>query len=75
MTYSLGITGVGAHNLMTTSKPLTLSDAQATPGGMQNAMQNSTAFLCKRPDGSQGVYVLDAERSTPGRPVLLATRP
>ena len=41
-----------------------------TVGGMQGAMAANTPLLCKGPDGALGVYTLDAERSTPTRPVI-----
>lgn len=75
MTYSLGTAGVSANTLFTATEPITLSDQQATPGGMEAAMQTGTAFLCKNPDLSQTYYVLDAERSTPSKPVLIAQKP
>lgn len=75
MSYSLAITGMSANQTDSVSELLTLSDAQATPGGMANAMQNGTQFLCKGPDGSQAFYRLDAERSTPSVPVLIAVGP
>jgi len=74
MTYSLSITGVGA-NQSGTVKVLTLADTQALPGGQQLAMAQGTAFLCKNPDGSSSYYRLDAERSTPSTPVLIAIGP
>ena len=74
MTYSLSVTGVNA-NQNGTVKLLTLSDAQGTSGGQQAAMAQGTYFLCKNPDGSQSFYRLDAERSTPSNPVLIAQGP
>lgn len=41
-------------------------------GGQAVAMQIGDQMLVKRPDGSQGWYTLDAERSTPANPVLVA---
>ena len=75
MTYSLAVTGLPADSTNNVVESLTLSDAQATTGGMQNAMAQGTAFLCKNPDGSQSYYRLDAERSTPSVPVLIAVGP
>ena len=74
MTYSLSITGVNA-NQSGTVKLVTLSDANARAGGQQLAMAQGTYFLCKNPDGSSTYYRLDAERSTPSIPVLIATGP
>ena len=78
-TYSLAATGLRADSPYT-PKPLTLGDSAATGinasnnqwGGPQNAMRNNTQVLCKRADGSQGLYTIDAERSTPGNIVLKA---
>jgi hypothetical protein len=74
MTYSLSITAVRSHH-PNFVKAVTLSDAQATTGGMQNAVAQGTYFLCKNPDGSQSYYRLDAERSTPSNPVVIAVGP
>ena len=54
---------------------LQLSDANAPAGGVQYAARLGTQVLCKLPDGSQGYFVVDAERSTPGNPVLRAVSP
>ena len=70
MTYSLAVKGVGAHN-PALPQTLTLSDANAVLGSQQNAMSLGTAFLCKRPDGSERLYVIDAERSIPGYPPVM----
>ena len=75
MTYSLSVTGYVGTNPVTTSKLVTLADTNATAGGQLAAMQNGTQFLCKGPDGSQQLYYLDAERSTPSRPVLIPVGP
>ncbi len=72
MTYSLSVTGLNANHVGSTLENLTLSDAQGiTTQSMQQAMAQNTYFLCKRPDGSQAYYRLDAERSTPSVPVLI----
>ena len=42
----------------------------AFSGAAQQAMRLNDYLLCKNPDGSQAYYVYDAERSTPGKPVL-----
>lgn len=73
-TYSLAIKGQTADSAWTT-KPLTLPDTNALPGSMQNAMQNGTQLLCKGPDGQFRYYTLDAERSTPANPILVAVGP
>lgn len=70
MTYSLGVTGVRADN-PPQIKNLTVSDPQAVLGGQANAMMRGTHFLCKRPDGSERYYMIDAERSVPGQPPVL----
>lgn len=73
MTYSVGIKGVRADNPPQIQN-LTVSDTQATAGNQALAMQQGTHFLCKRPDGSERYYRIDAERSIPGQPpVLVAT--
>lgn len=73
-TYSLAVTAVKAHQPQFV-KAVILPDSHATNGGQSNAMQTGLQLLCKNPDGSFANYVLDAERSTPSNPVLLATRP
>ena len=76
MTYSLAITGANAQNLLVgNTEQYTLSDANAQAGSNLNAMATNTQFLCKGPDGSQAFFTLDAERSTPSHPVLLAVKP
>ena len=75
MTYSLSITGVDADQ-RGTIELVTMSDTQAiTTSAMQQAMAQNTYILCKNPDGSQSYYRLDAERSTPTVPVLVAVGP
>lgn len=73
-TYSLAVTGARADQTFGT-KNQTLPDTNARLGGMQNAMQTGTQLLCKGPDGSLGWFTLDAERSTPDRPILLPVGP
>lgn len=70
-TYSLAVTGAAADSKFAVAN-LTLDDANAQRGDQQSAMQLGTQILCKRADGSFGWYTLDAERSTPARPILLA---
>lgn len=65
-TYSIGITGVHAHN-PTNAKSLTLPDSSARTGGELQAMASGKQLLCQRPDGSQAYFVLDASRSDPAR--------
>ena len=43
--------------------------------GRKQAMRIGDQMLVKRPDGSQGWYTLDAERSTVANPVLVAVGP
>lgn len=72
MTYSLAIKGVRADNPPQIQN-LTVSDLQGTAGGQALAMQQGTHFLCKRADGSERLFRIDAERSIPGQaPVLVA---
>lgn len=81
-TYSLATTGMPADETPGLVETLTIPDSMvpvsgttlttATLGGMQLAQQQGTQLLCKRADGSFGLYVLDAERSTPTVPVLRA---
>ena len=75
MTYSLAVTGAPADQLPNAVATLTVDDSVARLGGMANAMQLNTQFLCKKPDGSSAYYTYDAERSTPGNPVLRAVSP
>lgn len=74
MTYSIGTTGIKAHSQFA-KQALTLSDAQAPVTAQQQAMQQGLFFLCKNPDGSSSYYRLDAERSTPANPILIAMGP
>lgn len=74
MPYTLAVTGISA-NANNATKALTLADANATSGGQKQAMAQGTQFLCQRLDGSQGFYRLDAERSTPANPILIAVGP
>ena len=68
-TYSLAQKGQRADSVFAVTNR-TLPDSSATTGGQAAAMQNGSQILCKNPDGSQSWYTLDAERSTPGNPVL-----
>jgi hypothetical protein len=53
-----------------------LTDANGLAGGVQLAARNGTQVLCQLPDGSQGYFVVDAERTTnPAQPVLRAVAP
>lgn len=70
MTYSLGTKGVVGHQLFAT-KTVTLADDHAATGAQTKDMQTGAVFLCQRPDGSQGYYIHDPYRSTPGNPVLI----
>jgi len=73
-TYSLAVLGMPAdHNPYGPSnKTLTLADSVARDGSQQQAMRLGTVFLAKGPDGIQRLYTLDAARSTPSLPVLVA---
>ena len=83
-TYSLAATGVVVGGMNTATKniydipDLSRSGIQAgavSGGGQANAMRIGDQMLVKRPDGSQGWYTLDAERSTVANPVLVAVGP
>lgn len=74
MTYSLASVGLNA-NSMFTPQLITVSDTDARAGDIAGDMQLGAQFLCKNPDGSQSYYTYDAERSTPGNPVLKAVSP
>lgn len=70
-TYSLAIKGQRADGLPSPVANIVIGDSGArSPGAQQLAMKNGTQILCQNPDGSQGWYTLDAERSTPSAPVL-----
>lgn len=83
MTYSLATIGFDAGQVFPPAlkpvssqiAPLQISDVNALPGAQQNAMQTGTQVLCKLPDGSQAYYTFDAERSTPGYPVMKRVSP
>jgi hypothetical protein len=82
-TYSLKATGVVSGNSLLTKQIYDIPDLSssgiqtgvASGGGQANAMQIGDQMLVKRPDGSQGWYTLDAERSTVANPILLAVGP
>lgn len=71
MTYSLAVNGIGADSTPAI-KNITLPDDAARAGAMQLAMRNGSQLLCRGPDGGFRYYTLDAERSTPLNPILLA---
>jgi hypothetical protein len=68
-TYSQSL--MGLNQTLFEPKLLTVNDLQAPVGAQQAAMSDGNSFLCKNPDGSQGWYVFDAERSIPGYPPVL----
>lgn len=68
-TYSVAQKGQRADSLHAVQTVM-LPDTSAREGGMARAAALGTAMLCKNPDGSQSYYTLDAERSTPTKPVL-----
>lgn len=70
-TYSVGFGGIRADAGPSAAASTILSDEQARPGAQAGAMSTGLAFLCKGPDGQQGLYTIDAERSIPGGPVYL----
>jgi hypothetical protein len=69
VTYSQSIAGL--NQTMFEPKILTVNDTYATGLAQAGAMSDNVAFLCKNPDGSQGLYQIDAERSIPGQPPIL----
>lgn len=74
-TYSIGTTGVKAHNpfLATVILPDidVLGNVTTTVGGMAQTMRNGAQVLCKMPDGSLRWHVYDTVRSAPNKPVLI----
>ena len=68
LTYSLQTTGKHAH---TSGAQLGISDTQALVPAQAKAASLNTAFLCKRPDGSERLFRIDAERSIPGQLTIL----
>lgn len=72
-TYSLALTGAGAHNPFA-PKRLTMDDTYATTGGQNLAMQSGTPFLCQNQSGMQNFYKIDAERSDPSRGLIFLLR-
>ena len=78
-TYSQTATGyvVGGFNLPT-KKLYDIPDLSSSgiqtglAQGQANAMQTGDQMLVKNPDGSSSWYTLDAERSTPANPILVA---
>lgn len=73
-TYSLANLGVRADTPFTLAN-LAIPDSSARAGSQMQAGRLGTQVLVKRPDGSQAWYTFDAERSTPGNPVLKAVGP
>lgn len=69
-TYSVAQKGQRADSLQAVQN-LTLPDTYARPGGMARAQALGAEMLCKNADGSFSWYKLDAERSTPSKPVLV----
>lgn len=70
MTYTIGTKGISGHQLFAVTT-LTLADDHAAIGSQKKDMQTGSIFLCQRPDGSQGYFMHDPYRSTPGNPVLI----
>ena len=87
MTYSVAFLGRRADHLFPPTAitnvgttvgvlDMKLSDANTPVGGVQQAAQLGTQVLCQLPDGSQGYFVVDAERTTnPAQPVMRAVSP
>jgi hypothetical protein len=69
-TYSVAQKGQRSDSLFAVQNR-TLPDSNAQPGGMAQAQSSGKQLFCKNPDGSFSWYTLDAERSTPSRPVLV----
>ena len=69
VTYSLALTGAPADQRQLAAT-VELPDNTGLAGAAANAMRTGTPQLCKRADGSQAWYVLDAERSTASKIVL-----
>lgn len=70
-TYSLAAAGRRADSSFVVNN-VTLGDSAGLTGSQANAMQANTQVLCKKPDGSQAWFTIDAERSLPGAVVLKA---
>ena len=70
-TYSIGATGLPADSPFALST-LKIGDTAGLLGGQQLCMAQNTQVLCKKRDGSQAWYTIDAERSTPSAVVLKA---
>lgn len=71
-TFSLAVTGARADFSQTALavEPVKIPDSFARAGDLLNAASTGAFMLCQNADGSFSNYVLDAERSTPDRPVL-----
>lgn len=69
-TYSVAQKGQRADSAPAVQN-VTLPDSSARAGGMAMAQMQGKQMLCKNPDGSFSWYTLDAERSTPSKPVLV----
>lgn len=72
-TYSLSVTGFGAHNPVITKAVLQVPDASvdgqttATGASMGGIMSDGDVLLCKGPSGITRPHKFDAERSDPSR--------
>ncbi len=73
-TYSLATVGRNANSPFTVT-PISLPDSAGRLGSEALAMRNNSQLLCKKPDGSQAWFTIDAERSTPGNVVMKAVGP
>lgn len=74
-TYSLNVTAAHAGSKLV-PQVVTLPDSAAKSGQQATAMRTGSQVQCKNPDGSLENYLIDAERTRPGGPViLLRTRP
>ncbi len=73
VTYSLSVTGYGAHNPNVTYKSLMVPDASldaqttATAAGIGGIMADGDTLLCKNARGESRNHKFDAERSDPSR--------
>ena len=73
-TYTLAATGRAADSTFSVAN-IKIPDNYGLTGAAAGAMQSNTQLLCKRPDGTQAYYTIDAERTTPGNIVLKAVGP
>ena len=73
-TYSLSLTGRPADQTFAVST-LSVGDSAGADGNHNRVERLNTQVLCKKPDGSQAWFTIDAERSTPSNLVMKAVGP